>query len=189
MLVILLRLDFALFTVMVSQTMLRQRRGMLQGLRLMYRWALKWWFYLIPMGLSHEVTISRRCSQAKRLSFVEIQMRAYRTNSSHTAAFHTKSKALIPLQVKMDWDDYRRVFGEENLRTEIKRQIKELSFKPVEIKSNLIGLSINSSILLANKKEGVSFADSLVHHANKLVFALCQAVKRSSILVRFIRLN
>jgi phage/plasmid primase-like uncharacterized protein len=88
--------------------------------------------------------------------------------AAHTAAFHTKSKVLIPLNVGTDWDDYRRDYGEENLCVEIRRQIKELSFKPVEIKSSLMGLSINSSILLANKKEGVSFADSLIHHTGKL---------------------
>ena len=86
--------------------------------------------------------------------------------SAHTAAVHTKSKALIPLNVGTDWDDYKRDYGEDKLRAEINRQIKELSFKPVEIKSNIIGLSVNSSILLANR-EGVSFSDALINHTGK----------------------
>lgn len=85
--------------------------------------------------------------------------------AAHTAAFHTKSKALIPLKGK-DWDDYRYEYGEDRLRTEINRQITELSFKPVEIKSNITGISANSSILLANG-DGVSFADALIHYSGK----------------------
>lgn len=86
--------------------------------------------------------------------------------AAHTAAVNTKSKALIPLKGNTDWDDYRHEYGEDNLRAEINRQVAELSFKPVEIKSNLMGLSANSSILLASGN-GVSFADALMHHTGK----------------------
>jgi hypothetical protein len=86
--------------------------------------------------------------------------------AAHTAAVHTKSKALIPLNGGTDWDDYRHVYGEDNLRAEINRQITELSFNPVEIKPNITGISANSSILLASG-DGVSFADALINHTGK----------------------
>jgi phage/plasmid primase-like uncharacterized protein len=86
--------------------------------------------------------------------------------AAHAAAFNTKSKALIPINIETDWDDYRNDYGEENLRAEIKRQITELSFKPVEIKSNITGISANSSILLVNG-DGASFADALINHTGK----------------------
>ena len=86
--------------------------------------------------------------------------------AANTAAFHTKSKAIIPLKSSTDWDDYRRDYGEDNLRAEINRQITELSFKPVGIKSSITGISANSSILLANG-DGVSFADALINHTGK----------------------
>jgi len=86
--------------------------------------------------------------------------------AAHTAAFHTKSKAIIPLNSGTDWDDYRCDYGEDYLRAEINRQITELSFKPVEIKSSITGISANSSILLASG-DGFSFADALINHTGK----------------------
>lgn len=86
--------------------------------------------------------------------------------AAHTAAIHTKSKAIIPLKESTDWDDYRHEYDEESLRAEINRQITELSFNPVEIKSDIIGISANSSILLTNG-EGASFADALINHTGK----------------------
>ncbi|WP_064088356.1 toprim domain-containing protein [Legionella feeleii] len=87
--------------------------------------------------------------------------------AAHTAAFHTKSKAIIPLKSGTDWDDYRQEYGEESLRAEVNRQITELSFKPVEIKSSITGISANHSILLLASGEGVSFADALINYSGK----------------------
>jgi len=86
--------------------------------------------------------------------------------AAQTAAFHAKSKAIIPLESGTDWDDYRQKHGENRLRVEINRQITELSFKPVEIKGGITGISANSSILL-DSGDGVSFADALINHTGK----------------------
>lgn len=86
--------------------------------------------------------------------------------AAHAAAFNTKSKAIIPLKSGSDWDDYRQEYGEESLRAEVNRQITELSFKSVEIKSSITGISANHSILLASG-EGVSFADALINYSGK----------------------
>ena len=83
--------------------------------------------------------------------------------AAHKGAALAHGFAVIPTEPG-DWDDYRQKYGEGVTKTEIERQLVEF-IPPIQINDHVIGISINSSILLA-RSVGVSFYDALTNHTN-----------------------
>lgn len=75
------------------------------------------------------------------------------SNTGQKAAHKTASLrngfAVIPPNTGDDWDDHLQKYGEESTKSEINRQLAEFK-DPIIISENVVGISINSSILLAN---------------------------------------